>query len=118
MCTATYALVIVTAVNVAFHKSVHASQPGSNLENVVDGDFNTEAYLGNDSMPFIAVDLGNHYVIEKVYILLRAGGKRIPHFSRVRFFQIEMLFICCGILTTNISCIPLIGYICACNSCV
>ena len=62
-------------VNIALHKQVYSNPPGHNLGNAVDGEVDTEASMGDGSMPFIAVDLGSRYMIDEIHILIRRVGK-------------------------------------------
>ena len=68
---------IVEGVNVALNKTVYADPPATNLNNTVDGDFRSAAFLGNGRIPIIiiAVDLGSHYVLREVFIFLGPNGK-------------------------------------------
>ena len=66
---------IATGVNVALSKPMYANPSGTNLDNAVDRDLNSEAHTGNGNMFFIAVDMESHYVIKYICILIRAAGK-------------------------------------------
>ena len=62
--------------NVAYNKAAHVyPSHGTNPNNTVDGDYNSEVHLVNRSVRFIGVDPGSQCWIEAVYILIHPVGK-------------------------------------------